>query len=1587
VDAQVEQLVSRLQADPNDADAYEALKKSYRESGDMASLTNLIEGWAAYQADAVKASRGYFEAAEVVAAVSPQHARRGALLRQAAERDVTFREATTALLQWLSQQGDDHALAEFLDRHLRAMEEKHAPRDLMAHLYVRLGDLWGSQFTRPDVARRCYERALELDGNQSEVLAGARRLAEATQDKALFALILGAEAAAEAQTERKVELYSQQADLYLTEPADFTRAAHALRAAHQLAPHDVPLMDRLAHVLSDRGAQTTGDEGVRDVRRAAELHYQIAQELPTVEALPHLETALAAVPEHEGALHALEVAAEELGQQALLPKYWLGFIANAQESPELDRRRVLLAQAYERAGQIDDAIACLERVRNDSTAASLLTELKVRRGPRASRPPGAPETNGGERPSSRPLRARKTSDRPLDVEPALRELRRALRNAIAARKTDEAVQRCTEIFELDPSDTEAFSLLETHYRKTSDHVRLRELLLASSEASGVAIEERKQRLREVAALSESKLKDIEGAIEVWRNVVALDPNDVDAAISLKRLLQRTERWDEYVLVLEREALAAQDPEEKSALLSQIAAVHRDKRNDPSEAAEALRQLLSLRPSATTRDELCELLLAMEGYAEAAPLLRQRAQEADGERERLRVFRQLAEILESKLLEPEASFDICQRILDLRPKDADTLERMQRIDERTGNANRLLSTLERRAALLLRSERVSLLVHMAKIAEEKLDYYRKALEIEPGREGLLDALCQLFETRARYAELFELLAQAASAERDPSRRVELLLRRARLASGPLDRPIDAADAYREVLTQKEDPEALGYLLDVAREASDPETTALLCARLAAVLDDAVQCRALLYERAQVLTTELGRPRDAITTLRNIVENVDPDYEPAIEWLAELSGNLGDHAGLASALSRRLDKSGTQVARVALAKRLAQLYEQELGDREQAVSALLAWAKADPNDVTPQRKLRRLLEETGRFAELVTTCDALATLEEDPAARDRAILDAAHIAFTQLRNPDAAWRRLLPLVSGAHPNAIQLLCAVARASNRSDELASLCVRAAQEATAPELQGALWAHAARIYRDELGNPAQALEAALRLLATDLKSRDALTQVEESAVQAGQWARLVPVYDRLIKAAANDMERVELLVRHADLLERRANSPSDALDRVLQASALAPTDEALIARAEQLAARGDRGAELVAMCERQAAQTTDPRVQVEWLVRAARFSISTADDKPAAQAYLEAALAASGASVALWESCISAAQQLDPEEGASEPQLMLKALIAAHRKVAQRSAPAVGATLMLRASRLLEERLADERAAFDMLRNGSAMFPLDENLYETLLERAEANGRLDALDAHLSRGVDDALDAVTAAGLLARRARLLEGPLGRPDDAANVYAKLLQLSPDDLQAAAKLRDSLRRAKRFQDLLVVIHKQMQRAKRSDEKLELLKESAHIWELDLKNRWEAVDAWRKVLEHSPRDAEAIRALTRLDRRSLPPIPPPSAADEHEPEAEKSNGAEHASVEEPAAPQPTAARVEEVKSVDVVPIDETQPVATEELQLQAQPTTARTRRTTTQPPPPPPDALRHSTRPPQSGGPPPPPPKSNPTTKA
>jgi tetratricopeptide (TPR) repeat protein len=396
-----------------------------------------------------------------------------------------------------------------------------------------------------------------------------------------------------------------------------------------------------------------------------------------------------------------------------------------------------------------------------------------------------------------------------------------------------------------------------------------------------------------------------------------------------------------------------------------------------------------------------------------------------------------------------------------------------------------------------------------------------------------------------------------------------------------------------------------------------------------------------------------------------------------------------------------------------------------------------------------------------------------------------------------------------------------------------LASLYVDLAQQSDDPATQAAHWGAAADLLENALGDDAQAFEASLRMLATDLENRAYLTTVERLAGKTRAYKRVAAVYDRLLKSADDDDTKVELLARHAALLEH--DHPGEALDRVLRACALAPQDEALMVRAEQLAERTQRSEELLVVYDRKRSRLVDPTEKTQLSLRAARLSDGALRDRERANQYLKTAIATAIDTPELWPQIESAARELDrvrPELGVDAAR---KALVRSIREVAERADTEVGVRLIRRAADILRTELDDERGAFDMLRHGVALQPRSEPLYEGLLELATELKRLDALDAQLSRLIDETFEPLATVTLLRRRGALLEGPLNRFQDAAAVYTKLLQVRPDDAEASEKLVASLRRSGKHQDLLLVLNKQLQRTRDHTQRVELLRQIASTW--------------------------------------------------------------------------------------------------------------------------------------------------------
>ena len=1531
VDPIAEQLIARLQRDSADAAAYEELKGHYRLRGDLPSLANLLEGWASTHPDhPEQASDAFCEAATTVleGLADPPRAKR--LYQQALHANVLHPEAGRQLHALLEQLGDYHETTEFLEGYARALGEAGADGGYVGQLFHRLGEIYDEQFGQAEAAQAYYEHAKLLRssaGTPSPTAASSARVPGAmthavTGGPEERADTLERQADAAGTPQAQVELLCELARLRCDELSDLDGAVIALRRALSVVPGDVQVMHQLASCLLARAERGEARAAAADHRRVAELFYQIAQGVADAQALEFLESALQAAPAHDGALSLLEELAPRLGREDLLAGYWVAFVGAAPEGEELDERRVRLGEAYLSAGQLDDALYCLQPAAEHGHvhANELLQQLYARQGREAPRGASAAATTAaatleaaeGAPEPTRPDRSRLPTTRPparrSDTELArdaahVGQLRRQVHDLITARRHDEAADAARAILDIDPNDPEAFNLLEGHYRKRRDYPALRDLLLASTRVPGLSVDARKLRLREVATLSESKIRDTEAAISAWRGVVTLDPADRDATKSLKRLLKRAQQWDELAGVLEREALSATDVGDKKALLREIGLIHRDRRQDMAEAADAFRQLYALdEDDAAIRDDLIALLQQIDAFEELPPLLRERMDSRSEARDKLRDALVLAEVLHEKLADHDGAFELCEQILTLKPGDKGAFDRMQRIDEESGNATRLLGTLERRVELAPKGDRPGLLQHMATLADEELgdldkaaEYLGDALDLAPKDRETLNRLVEMFERANRYEDLVELLRERALLEKSAKNRVDLMRRIAGLLGNFLGDEQGAAEAYQEVLKVEEDEEALRFLREVATRSDDPAALSDLLQRLSALLskqleaaqqgpatgadgeqsetpaslaDQTEEIRDLLYDRAVLLQERLQQPQEAAAVLRRLVEELAPDFDPAIELLVEVCEAIDDRTGLAVALERKLQREADAEERLPMAKRLADMAEGELADAALAERALSRWSQDEERNPEPHRRLRAIFERGERWQPLVETLDALGTWEDDFEVRDGAVLQAARLAFEKLDNADGAWNRLLPLVEEGHEAASTLLQEVAQASGRQEAIAALHVRLAQDVEDPHLQGFHWRQAAGVYENQLDNDAQAFEASLRLLAIDLEDQRALELVDRLGGKTGAFKRLSQVYDRLLKGATTDTSKVSLLRRHANLLA--GNEPDEALDRVLRACALEPEDEALLSQAEELAQRTGRSEEMLVVYDRRRAKSEDAAGQLTEALRAAKLC-QTIDEDERAQQYLKTALAVAAEDGELAERVVQAADELDANAGSNVERRHLRALVRAHGELAETAPAEDGALLVLRAASLMGDRLEDKRGAFDILRQGTARLPLSEPLYERFLACATELSRLDALDAHLSRLVDEAIDSESTVALLKRRAALLEGPLGRARDASTVYAKLLQLRPDDEDIARQLRDGLRASQRYQDLLIALGKQLQRSTDPDQRIQLLKEIAYTWERDLRNRWEALDAWKAVLGQDGEDEEAIEAIERLEK--------------------------------------------------------------------------------------------------------------------
>lgn len=849
--------------------------------------------------------------------------------------------------------------------------------------------------------------------------------------------------------------------------------------------------------------------------------------------------------------------------------------------------------------------------------------------------------------------------------------------------------------------------------------------------------------------------------------------------------------------------------------------------DLDAAEQVVTRLLELVPEhAGALAALAEVHTGRGDHALLRGLTERRLALAPDSEQRRVLLRQLVELADGPLGDPELAADAFQKLAELDPRDR---------------------TL--RSQLLTRLDRVGRYRAIADVRRWEIT----SLETLAERKAALDALLALAESHP-----FDASALAAAL-------------RAYRAADPTD--ADArASLVRFLRGAGELEEAAALVRESVRAAPDTQARLATLAELADLYDfglrDNESARAATLQSLELTPFD----EDAIERLERIALRSERR-----DWLIEAlehRAKVVPDAELAEVCLRlgRLYEEPPADDQAAMAA-YARVRKLRVGDAD-AGGALLRLYTLHQRSAELAVLLDELASET---TDLDTRVDLLlrrARLLRDVLG-DPEEAAACYREVRTLRDDD---------------EALESLVEHTRATDLHAELAELLAKRLSQPTTPEEAIELGMERATLLLDHLGDAREAERELLAVRERDPAFAPALARLGTFYLEEGDDERLAEVTEAHLELMTHPLQRAVLAKRLFGIYERSIPDGEKALSAARRWVQAAPADlDALRALAERLDPATDarervrsldaRADELIRLRDEGGAE--DERALRDEALEALEDAILTwverLDDGGNAETRLVLALELAHDEQADVDRFVHLATSLDVH--LEDDRLRRAAATFLARKATLVERP-VKESLFLAAADLFGGSLEDTRLAFEVARRAIAECSDHPAVLRALVDYGRAGGFEEELDRVLAERFDASFDAKAARALQAERADLLY-VRGMHSQAADAYHRLVSLDPDNEPAKQRHRECLVRAERFQDLLVTLGQALRRLGPDNvpARVELLRDVANTWDGGLQDRAEALDAWKAVLAAAPGDAEAAAAVERLaDARTRRPPP-------------------------------------------------------------------------------------------------------------
>lgn len=454
-----------------------------------------------------------------------------------------------------------------------------------------------------------------------------------------------------------------------------------------------------------------------------------------------------------------------------------------------------------------------------------------------------------------------------------------------------------------------------------------------------------------------------------------------------------------------------------------------------------------------------------------------------------------------------------------------------------------------------------------------------LEESRGHAATIGALTDLLDVK-RARELHAILvAQATALDDAGSDGADALwMAAARVAERDLRDDAAAIDGYRRIAARSDDPTALDALARLHLSRGEPGLAATFLERRLAGATGAER-RPVVASLSRVYVAS-GDPDRARAVLEAQLASGGDAGELRAD-LAALYRESGRWEPLAALLAEPADGRAPSAADL---REAAEILHRRLGAPERAVPVLESAVAASPDDRGLRIALADALRGAGRLDEARALLTSLIESygRQRPAERGHAHHQLALIARANGDLPEAlAQLDLASSIDLGHAGTFRLLGELAREAGQLDRAerafrALLLIVRRQSAPSDDLPlpGEVLLELYRIARD-LGQHDRAAETLETAFEVASRSDVDAARFERALKAMGEHEVLLRALRSRLERVREPAARAAVLADTAELLDAHLDRPAEALDGLLEAVSLRPTDAALHDAAQHVARR----------------------------------------------------------------------------------------------------------------------------------------------------------------------------------------------------------------------------------------------------------------------------------------------------------------------------------------------------------------------------------------------------------------------------